>query len=142
MSDLIPVLVDLPFLQFGDPVLSVARCLAQFVELRIEAVAKDAAFLKSEWGIIEERIIQLGRQLRHLVQIVLQTLSEQLGRGRVVRAVGAKCQPVQKFLQLPLEAGNLLKRCLQRDEIARVPRGLAEPTGSAFQVANSLQSIA
>jgi len=103
---------DFPLLQFGDPMLSVTRTFSQLIELRIEAVAEDAAFLQGEWRIIQQCVTQLSRQLRHLMQLLLETLREQLDAGGIRRTVCSKGEAIEEILQFALKLGNLLERNL------------------------------
>ena len=47
---------DLAFLQLRDPVLPLARPAAQLIEVGVEAVAKNAAFLQRQRRIIDDRL--------------------------------------------------------------------------------------
>ena len=61
-----PCLGDLALLQLSNPGFSVAGRLPQLVQVRVEAVSKNSAFLQDHGRIVEQRLTQFLCQLRHL----------------------------------------------------------------------------
>ena len=63
-----PGLRDLAFLQLRDPVFPFARALPQFVQIGIEAVSKNSAFLQDHRRIVDQRRRQFVRQRWHFLK--------------------------------------------------------------------------
>ena len=137
-----PAFRDFPFLQFRNPILPVARSLPQFIEIRIESIAEHPAFLQDHRWIVHEGAIQFLREFRHFLKLTLQRLGERFRAHGFPGMIRSEREPIEQSLQRPFQLGDLLQRGFQRDEIARVSGGLAQPPRRAFQVPDRFQRMA
>src|SRR6266508_799820 len=130
----------------ADPTFTVARGLAQRVEIRIVTVTENAALFQRERWIIQQRVGQFLSERRHLANGVLQMfwqggIAEPASLGDVRRARRSrptKLTPLNQFAKLTLERRDLLQRHFQSDKITRVPRGLAQSSGGALDIPDGL----
>src|SRR6267142_1088702 len=116
----------------ADPILSLARGLAQRVEVRIVAVTENAALFQRERRSVQQRVGQFLSERRHFANGVLEM--RRVGQMRYICGLGSEAQPINEFAKLTLERGDLLQRSFQRDQITRVPGGLAQSSGGALDI--------
>src|SRR4029077_10388128 len=100
----------------ADPTFTLARCLAQRVEVRIVAVTENAALFQRERRIIQERLGQFLSERRHFADGGLQMFSEggiakpaslcDIRRAR--RSRPTNLNPINEFAEFTLERGDLL----------------------------------
>src|SRR5439155_8383754 len=101
---------NLALLQLRDPIFPFARPLPQLVEIGVKAVPENAAFLQDHWRIVHQRRAQSFRQPRHFLERIENSPRER----SLLRLLFSKLRPVDQFLQLALQFGDLLQRNLQR----------------------------
>ena len=108
-----------------DPVLSFRGSLAVFVQLRVIAVAEDAALLDGDWRLIDDRLADKFRQFRKFDDIVPQFV-KQFGFGMGQDAA---------------QAWKLVQTTLQNQHVAAIRVADVQPCHDAFQIADGLQQF-
>ena len=116
----------LGILHLGDPLLSRPADAAKIVELRIDAVADDAAIAGIDRRLVEKRAIEIVAQVREIVEFGGEAADERR----------------LKWFQQHTDARNRRHRLPQRDEIARSGRAQSGAGYEPLDIVNRLQRFA